>query len=206
MNDNTNLNASQTTADLTKRLRTLIRLGQAARQVAGPAYVEPDGEEYSQRTQREAERRRVRNEAFDFAEQFWKRLVKAVDEPHAKEIMHLVMGENTGRPRTNEETAFKEHIYFYLMVCGPNLSDKKIAERIRGNKPYYAEYQSGTIVVLNKEITELAVTSEDDAIVDRRSIKKSLAAVEKEVHRFRHWALKENQLPEEYTPKPYCHE
>jgi len=57
MNDNTNLNASQTTADLAKQLRALIRLGQAARQLAGPAYVEPDGEEYSQRTQREAERR-----------------------------------------------------------------------------------------------------------------------------------------------------
>jgi len=148
----------------------------------------------------------VRNKAFDFAQQFWIRLVKAVDEPHAKEIMHLVMGENTGRPRTNEENAFKQHIYFYLMVCGPNLSDKKIAERIRASNPYYAEYQSGMIVVMNNKITDAAMASEDDPIVDRRPIKKSLAAVEKEVHRFRHAALKENQLPEAYSPKRYHHE
>ncbi len=203
MNDNTNLNASQTTADLAKQFRALIRLGQAARQLAGPAYVEPDGEECSQRTQREAERRRVRNKAFDFAQQFWKRLVKAVDEPHAKEIMHLVMGENTGRPRTKEENAFKEHIYLYLNICGPKLSDKKLAKRIHASNPYYAEYQSGMIVVMNNEITDAAMASEDDPIIDRRWITKSLGAIEKDVRRFRDWAINENRLPKEYASRTY---
>ena len=204
MNDNTNLNA---TVDLTKHFRALIRLGQAARQLAGPAYVEPDWKEYSQRSQRDAERWRGWSEAFELAQHLWKLLVEAVGQPHAKEIMQLVVnGKKAGRPLTKDENALRQHIYLYLLVCGPKSSDAKIAKRIHENEPYYAEYQSGAIVVLNKEIKEASMAADDDPIVDRRTIKKSLEAIERDVQRFRHRAIAENQLPEEYAPKLYYHD
>lgn len=59
------------------------------------------------------------------------------------------------------------------------------------------------IVVMNNDITDAAMASEDDPIVDRRPIKKSLGAIEKDVQRFRDWAINENQLPKEFAPRIY---
>jgi hypothetical protein len=128
----------------------------------------------------------------------WNRLVNSVGKPRAKQIMLSVMDEKkTGR----SGDLMLLLIYCYIHGWGLEESDEKIAKRIIGNKPYYAEYAKGQCVVVDDYFTEEGLS--DGIIVKRTLINKGLPAMKKHVERARRWLIEEKILPKEYAPKQY---
>jgi hypothetical protein len=161
-------------------------------------------EEYSERQKRRAERDAVRRKSAEYTHEFWKRLVKNVGEPEAKDIMRHVMGDKKpGPPRTDEDIALTMLIYAYLFHWGSHQTDAKIAERIFESEPRYLELKSGAIIFANSDFSETYVSLPDDPIVGRRPIDLKLAAIKKRVERIRRWAIEEDELPKAYAPRPY---
>jgi hypothetical protein len=66
-------------------------------------------------------------EALATAEAFWEKLVKAVGEHQARQVMYFVMGEKKkGRPADRMIML----IYIYIRAWGLEESDEKIAKRL----------------------------------------------------------------------------
>jgi len=135
------------------------------------------------------------SKALTFATEFWKRLVKAVGERQAKDIMHLVM-DNKKMGRRGDLPMFI--LIFSSIVMWPDESDEKIAKRIVESTPCCVRYESGAVGVVNDWTTEARET-----VIERTPMKKSLTAIEKQVGRIRRWAIEEGFLVEEYAHKRY---
>jgi hypothetical protein len=139
----------------------------------------------------------------ELAGELWKRLVARVGKPQAREIMRHVMGDRKPGPRrTDEDDALTVFIYGYIRR-GPDQTDGRIAKHIFDSNPCYLQYESGAAAVVNNEITETYMCLSDDPIVGRKPIKKSLAAIKKQVERMRRWTIEEDILPKEYAPRTY---
>lgn len=159
--------------------------------------------EFAKQATQPPDQHAVWNKCVWTARQLWKRLVENVGEPKAKEIMRLVMGEGKPGPRlTDEDIAMTGFIYSYIRR-EQNQTDRKIAKHLFESNPYYLYYESGAVAIANNEITETYMSLDGDPIVERKPIEKSLSAIQKRVERIRRWAIKENILPKDYSPRAY---
>jgi hypothetical protein len=156
------------------------------------------------RLKQATERGDVRRQSYEFASAFWKRLVKNVGEPEAKDIMRHLMGDKKpGRRATDEGAALTRLIYGYLLRFGEKNTDRKIACHIFESDPHYLDFESGAVAVANSDLIEEYLRLDDDPIVGRRPIAMSLAAIRKRVERLRRWSIEEDLLPRGHAPRSY---
>jgi hypothetical protein len=161
--------------------------------------------ESSKRLQQTSERGDVRRTTLVLADALWKKLVKNVGEPEAKEIMRRLMGDKKPGPRvTDHGAAMTCFIYAYILHFGLNNNDGVIASRIFESGPHYLEFKSGAVAVANSDFTEEYMSLDDDPIIGRRPVGMSLAAIKKRVERLRRSSIEEELLPRRYAPRAYC--
>ena len=163
-------------------------------------------EKFLECVNRRTQRDKVRREAEEYAQKFWKLLLEKVGDSEAKEIMRHLMGDKKAGPRrTEEDVALSMFIFGYLLHFGLDHTDAKIAEHIFESKPCYLQLESGAIVVSNNADFSATYSFTDDPIVGRRPINMTFPAIKKQVERHRRSAIKEERLPKTYAQRPYQH-